>query len=132
MRSAGTVNDPDHKLWGPVKWVAQMVQYLIALVMISTFVRWDSAIGGDDADIFLFFFSLYSNCRRFQIDSERGETEGSETEAVEDGVMMVMMMIMMSRMRGRGEEKETFRSLFLLDDDDVRDGPRPDEYRVLV
>lgn len=39
MRSAGTVNDPDHKLWGPVKWVAQMVQYLIALVMISTFVR---------------------------------------------------------------------------------------------
>lgn len=83
--------------------------------------------------IFSFFFpSLYSNCRRFQIDSERGETEGSETEAVEDGVMMVMM-IMMSRMRGRGEEKEMFRSLFLLDDDDdVRDGPRPDEYRVLV
>lgn len=39
MRSAGTVNDPDHKLWGPVKWVAQMVQYLIALVMISTFFR---------------------------------------------------------------------------------------------
>lgn len=82
--------------------------------------------------IFSFFFSLYSNCRRFQIDSERGETEGSETEAVEDGVMMVMM-IMMSRRRGRGEEKEMFRSLFLLDDDDdVRDGPRPDEYRVLV
>lgn len=82
--------------------------------------------------IFSFFFSLYSNCRRFQIDSERRETEGSETEAVEDGVMMVMM-IMMSRRRGRGEEKEMFRSLFLLDDDDdVRDGPRPDEYRVLV
>lgn len=80
------------------------------------------------------FFSLYSNCRRFQIDSERRETEGSETEAVEDGVMMVMM-IMMSRMRGRGEGKEMFRSLFLLDDDDdddVRDGPRPDECRVLV
>lgn len=80
--------------------------------------------------IFSFFLSLYSNCRRFQIDSERGETEGSETEAVEDGVMMMMMM--MSRRRGRGE-KEMFRSLFLLDDDDdVRDGPRPDEYRVLV
>lgn len=79
--------------------------------------------------IFAFFFSLYSNCRRFQIDSERRETEGSETEAVEDGVMMMMM----SRWRGRGEEKEMFRSLFLLDDDDdVRDGPRPDEYRVLV
>lgn len=77
------------------------------------------------------FSSLYSNCRRFQIDSERRETEGSETEAVEDGVMMVMM-IMMSRRRGRGEEKEMFRSLFLLDDDNVRDGPRPDEYRVLV
>lgn len=79
--------------------------------------------------MFSFFFSLYSNCRRFQIDSERGETEGSETEAVEDGVMMMMMM---SRRRGRGEEKEMFRSLFLLDDDNVRDGPRPDECRVLV
>lgn len=41
-----------------------------------------------------------------------------------------MMMMMMSRRRGRGEEKEMFRPLFLLDD--VRDGPRPDEYRVLV
>lgn len=46
---------------------------------------------------------------------------------------MMVMMIMMSRRRGKGEEKEMFRSLFLLDvDDDVRDGPRPDEYRVLV
>lgn len=45
---------------------------------------------------------------------------------------MMVMMIMMSRMRGRGDEKEMFRSLFLLDGDDVRDGPRPDEYRVLV
>lgn len=41
------------------------------------------------------------------------------------------MMMMMSRRRGRGE-KEMFHSLFLLDDDDVPDGPRPDEYRVLV
>lgn len=44
---------------------------------------------------------------------------------------MMTVMIMMSRRRGRGEEKKMFRSLFLLDDD-VRDGPRPDEYRVLV
>lgn len=35
MRGAGQVNDPEGKLWAPARWVVQMVQYLIALVMLT-------------------------------------------------------------------------------------------------
>lgn len=38
MRGAGTVNDPENKLWGPARWVVQLVQYLIAIIMISGFL----------------------------------------------------------------------------------------------
>ena len=35
MRGAGEVQDPDHKLWGPMKWVVQMVQYLVAIIILT-------------------------------------------------------------------------------------------------
>lgn len=35
VRGAGTVHDPDNKLWGPARWVAQMVQYLVAIIIVS-------------------------------------------------------------------------------------------------
>ena len=35
MRKAGEVNDPDNKLPGPVKWVASLVQRLIALIIVT-------------------------------------------------------------------------------------------------
>ena len=35
MRGDGEVHDPDHKLWGPMRWVAQMVQYLVAIIMLT-------------------------------------------------------------------------------------------------
>lgn len=33
MRGAGQVGDK--RLWGPAKWVVQLVQYLIAIVMVT-------------------------------------------------------------------------------------------------
>lgn len=35
MRGAGEVNDPEGKLWAPARWVVQMIQYLIALIMLT-------------------------------------------------------------------------------------------------
>lgn len=36
IRSAGEVReDPDNKLWAPVRWVAELVQYLIAIIMVT-------------------------------------------------------------------------------------------------
>lgn len=35
MRGAGEVHDPDHKLWAPARWVVQMVQYLVAIIMLT-------------------------------------------------------------------------------------------------
>lgn len=35
MRGAGEVNDPDHKLWAPARWVVQMVQYLVAIIILT-------------------------------------------------------------------------------------------------
>lgn len=35
MRGAGEVNDPDHKLWGPMRWVTQMIQYLVAMILLT-------------------------------------------------------------------------------------------------
>jgi hypothetical protein len=37
IRDAGTVQDPDHKLWAPVKWVVGMLQYMIAIVLVSEY-----------------------------------------------------------------------------------------------
>ena len=33
MRGAGTVQDK--QLWGPAKWIVQLIQYLIAIIMIT-------------------------------------------------------------------------------------------------
>lgn len=35
MRGAGEVYDPEHKLWAPMRWVVQMVQYLVAIIMLT-------------------------------------------------------------------------------------------------
>ena len=35
LRGAGTVRDDDKQLWGPVKWVAQLVQYMVAIIMVT-------------------------------------------------------------------------------------------------
>lgn len=35
IRESGQVYDPEHKLWAPARWVVQMVQYLIALIILS-------------------------------------------------------------------------------------------------
>lgn len=35
MRGAGEVNDPENKLWGPARWVVQMVQYLVAIIILT-------------------------------------------------------------------------------------------------
>jgi hypothetical protein len=35
MRGAGQVNDPEGKLWAPARWVVQLIQYMIALVMLT-------------------------------------------------------------------------------------------------
>lgn len=35
MRGASEVRDPEHKLWAPARWVAQMVQYLVAIIMLT-------------------------------------------------------------------------------------------------
>lgn len=35
MRGAGQVNDPEGKLWAPARWVVQLVQYLIAIIMLT-------------------------------------------------------------------------------------------------
>ncbi|CZT17498.1 uncharacterized protein RCC_03332 [Ramularia collo-cygni] len=35
MKGAGQVNDPDNKLWGPAKWLVGMIQYLVAVMMVT-------------------------------------------------------------------------------------------------
>ena len=36
IRGAGDVReDPDQKLWAPARWVVQMIQYLIAIIMVT-------------------------------------------------------------------------------------------------
>lgn len=35
MRGATQVNDPEHKLWAPARWVVQLIQYLIAVIMLT-------------------------------------------------------------------------------------------------
>ncbi|KAM3424998.1 hypothetical protein BST61_g6968 [Cercospora zeina] len=47
MRGAGTVNDPEKKLWAPARWIVQLVQYLIALVMITTAEAFKSIVSGE-------------------------------------------------------------------------------------
>ncbi|KXT09482.1 hypothetical protein AC579_7829 [Pseudocercospora musae] len=39
VRGAGEVQDPEHKLWAPARWVVQMVQYLIAIIMINGYLH---------------------------------------------------------------------------------------------
>ncbi|KAK3709133.1 hypothetical protein LTR37_011112 [Vermiconidia calcicola] len=36
MRGAGEVReDPEHRMWAPARWVAQMVQYLVAIIIVT-------------------------------------------------------------------------------------------------
>ena len=37
IRGAGDVHDPNKQLWAPARWVVQMVQYLIAIILISQY-----------------------------------------------------------------------------------------------
>lgn len=46
MRGAGTVNDPEGKLWGPARWVVQMVQYLVALIMLTLAEGFKAVVSG--------------------------------------------------------------------------------------
>jgi len=46
MRNAGTVNDPEHKLWAPARWVVQMIQYLIALIMLTLAEGFKAVVSG--------------------------------------------------------------------------------------
>lgn len=46
MRGAGQVNDPEHKLWGPARWVVQMVQYLVALVVLTIAEGFKAVVSG--------------------------------------------------------------------------------------
>jgi hypothetical protein len=46
MRSAGQVNDPEDKLWAPARWVVQMIQYLIALIMLTLAEGFKAVVSG--------------------------------------------------------------------------------------
>lgn len=36
MRAAGEVKeDPDQRLWGPARWIVQLIQYMVAIIMIT-------------------------------------------------------------------------------------------------
>ncbi|KAM0697498.1 hypothetical protein Q7P36_002352 [Cladosporium allicinum] len=35
MRGASHVNDPEGKLWAPARWIVQLIQYMIALVVLT-------------------------------------------------------------------------------------------------
>lgn len=36
IRSAGQVrDDPSQRLWGPARWVVQLIQYMIAIIMVT-------------------------------------------------------------------------------------------------
>jgi len=36
IRGAGEVrNDPNQRLWAPARWVVQMVQYLVAIMLVA-------------------------------------------------------------------------------------------------
>ena len=36
MRAAGEVKeDPDQRLWGPTRWIVQLIQYMVAIIMIT-------------------------------------------------------------------------------------------------
>lgn len=46
MRGAGQVNDPEGKLWAPARWVVQMIQYLIALIMVTLAEGFKAVVSG--------------------------------------------------------------------------------------
>lgn len=36
IRGAGEVReDPEHRLWWPARWLVQLVQYMIAIIMVT-------------------------------------------------------------------------------------------------
>lgn len=46
MRNAGTVNDPENKLWAPARWVVQMIQYLVALIILTLAEGFKAVVSG--------------------------------------------------------------------------------------
>ncbi|KAF2216024.1 hypothetical protein CERZMDRAFT_90048 [Cercospora zeae-maydis SCOH1-5] len=74
MRGAGIVNDPEKKLWAPARWVAQLVQYLIALVMISEHLPFLSETQRKSD-------GSRSNRRSLQVNCEQQRSPKAETEA---------------------------------------------------
>ena len=44
IRGAGEVQDK--KLWGPAKWVVQLVQYMVALLMITILEALKAVVSG--------------------------------------------------------------------------------------
>ncbi|KXS95807.1 hypothetical protein AC578_6273 [Pseudocercospora eumusae] len=47
VRGAGEVQDPEHKLWAPARWLVQMIQYLIAIIMITIAEGIKSIVSGE-------------------------------------------------------------------------------------
>lgn len=35
IRDASQVKDPDHKLWAPARWVIMMIQWMIAIIIVT-------------------------------------------------------------------------------------------------
>ncbi|KAK4627051.1 hypothetical protein CLAFUW4_04742 [Fulvia fulva] len=46
IRGAGNV-DPENKMWWPARWVAQMVQYLVAIVVITIAEGFKAIVSGE-------------------------------------------------------------------------------------
>jgi hypothetical protein len=47
MQGASHVNDPEGKLWWPARWIVQLIQYLIALVMLTLAEGFRSVFSGE-------------------------------------------------------------------------------------
>lgn len=48
IRGAGTVKEDDeNRLWGPAKWVVQLVQYLVAIMIVTIGEAFKAIISGE-------------------------------------------------------------------------------------
>ncbi|KAF2163634.1 hypothetical protein M409DRAFT_25822 [Zasmidium cellare ATCC 36951] len=47
IRGAGNVRDPDNQLWWPARWVVQMIQYLVAIMVVTMAEGIKSIVSGE-------------------------------------------------------------------------------------
>ncbi|CAK3749935.1 hypothetical protein AC578_6273 [Lecanosticta acicola] len=47
VRGAGEVRDPEHKLWAPARWVASLIQSLVAVIIVTIGEGLKSIIKGE-------------------------------------------------------------------------------------